>query len=1423
MKRVICLFLIVLCSISIVSAETYTRKEMQDFVLSTALSYYNNNTNADYEQYSMNKAKNFSWSNFNVSPEGISRSRVLNTSCAAFSTICYDYSLGFKFSDAKYKKYVAYSTEGKDSTDFDFIYYNLGYGPSTDYYAKIGKNFQGINGGIVAYYHDVPLDSNYNYVESQSEIKKQLEIIKKTFQPGDILIARRKNKKVQEDGTYTYEDKGHAMVYVGNLVNSNEKGFIHSTGIDLKHKDKDPIQLGVDSQGIIYSNYDAIQTSQLYTTVVSNGVEKKTTSITILRPINEYCGNSDTCNIPKLNNNTKARAAFMKLKYEQYLASNHTLGYDYSSINYYDDIKYYLTLKYGGKEFKEITIKAPIPKYSTLVSCTVETKDKNGNTITDKFKCTSDSDYVYWKNVIVNSSYTESTFKIIVTNKNKSEIVFNGYEIVKGNNKLQLDKFTTKVNPTLKNADATKLRENYKKYSGNNSLNYISNIYKGLYNIDISYLTYDNIKSAIFVNNKRRTTASSKNLSGNSKNIDQMLVPGFYGGTYAEGNTRLDRIRNIDANLVEPGDILVTYKDNKNNAYLYTGYIKEKYTDKDGKEKTKYCSTFVSLDSNKSPIIHDCNDVLYSSGKMKKQRGFRLLKESHTNDYFVVLRPTRVYGNTIVYNFNGQTNKQVSNKFAYKTYGDLIQPTAKGYTFDGWYKESNFKTKISSTTKIDGDSKTYTVYAKWILKDSKVTIKHWKQKVDGNASVKDENNYKLVKTESKVVKVNEKITPETLTYEGFKAPSTQTVTVDSTGKQVVNYYYTRNSYKLSLKSGTGIKSVSGAGTYLYGSSVTIDAVVKDGYTFKNWTDGNDVVSSKKQYTFTRAAAVRTFTANAEANTYTITFDRQSGRDGTSTSKVKYNSSLSKITIPTRDGYSFNGYYKTTDTSGTKYYDSKGEGVKKYDIVGNTTLYANWKANKYTVSYNANGGTGTMSSSSHTYGVKKALTENAFTKTGYNFLGWSKDKDATKASYSDKQEVSSLTTVNNGTVTLYAIWSAKTDISYKVVHYKQNIKDDDYYVGEREYLSGTANSTVTPNVKTYTGFKTPSTKTVTIKADGSTVVKYYYKRVSSHVYLVKGLGIKSVSGEGTYKYWDLFTISAEVKEGYTFVNWTNNDTGEVLTKQQTVTYNRGASDKTYKANARANTYKVDYNGNGATSGSMDSSTFTYDSKGNLKENKYKRNKYNFLGWSNSKESNEVVYKDKQEVLNLTNVDNDTITLYAVWEEKAELESIDVPREEVVVEIPVELPVEPVQPIYERPVIEYPVETKSTGGKTTARTTDTSTSITQTAIIVSEASNDSSASDNKTSTEKQSGSKSSNKSSSKNTSKTKSTKKTVIIEELSDGEEDERVILTNPDELVGLSTVEKAFGMKFSEMKKAMILIVVISVIAVIFINIFGKNK
>ena len=93
------------------------------------------------------------------------------------------------------------------------------------------------------------------------------------------------------------------------------------------------------------------------------------------------------------------------------------------------------------------------------------------------------------------------------------------------------------------------------------------------------------------------------------------------------------------------------------------------------------------------------------------------------------------------------------------------------------------------------------------------------------------------------------------------------------------------------------------------------------------------------------------------------------------------------------------------------------------------LYAAWKPNTYTVVYNATGGTGSMSNTTHTYGVSSTLRSNSFTRTGWTFLGWSTSSSATSPDYTNGASVKHL--AENGNVTLYAVWQLNTSYAFNL--------------------------------------------------------------------------------------------------------------------------------------------------------------------------------------------------------------------------------------------------------------------------------------------------------------------------------------------------------------------------------------------------------
>ena len=146
--------------------------------------------------------------------------------------------------------------------------------------------------------------------------------------------------------------------------------------------------------------------------------------------------------------------------------------------------------------------------------------------------------------------------------------------------------------------------------------------------------------------------------------------------------------------------------------------------------------------------------------------------------------------------------------------------------------------------------------------------------------------------------------------------------------------------------------------------------------------------------------------------YTVSYSANGGSGAPSSQTKWYDESLTlSSTKPTRTGYTFKGW-STSSTATTATWSAGGT----YTTNATDTLYAVWKANTYTVSYNANGGSGAPSSQTKTYGKTLTLSNTVPTRTNYNFVGWATSSTATTASY---QAGGSYT--KNSAATLYAVW------------------------------------------------------------------------------------------------------------------------------------------------------------------------------------------------------------------------------------------------------------------------------------------------------------------------------------------------------------------------------------------------------------------
>ena len=317
-----------------------------------------------------------------------------------------------------------------------------------------------------------------------------------------------------------------------------------------------------------------------------------------------------------------------------------------------------------------------------------------------------------------------------------------------------------------------------------------------------------------------------------------------------------------------------------------------------------------------------------------------------------------------------------------------------------------------------------------------------------------------------------------------------------------------------------------ATSYANGTKVTVLGNVaaspldKTGYTFDDWnTEAGGGGSSYSAGDKITMDANYTLFAQWSENDYTVTVTN--GSNGSVASGSVTGHYDTKVTLPTataNTGYHFSTW---TTTSGSVTYTNQTSATSAQvnGLTATATVRADFAANTYSVVFNKNGGSGTMSNQSFTYNAAaKALTSNSFTYSGYTFLGWATSSERAAAltvDYTDGQSVRNLTSTHNGTFNLYAVWAKK------------------YYIGGRfqhDWEEGSA----TTNEMTYdatTGYyKFETNKTVNeLSVQWHNVSGDYY--ADQAFYIHTGLGKGATSAKPTYVGASSNGHNMETKIGY----------------------------------------------------------------------------------------------------------------------------------------------------------------------------------------------------------------------------------------------------------------------------------------------------
>lgn len=201
------------------------------------------------------------------------------------------------------------------------------------------------------------------------------------------------------------------------------------------------------------------------------------------------------------------------------------------------------------------------------------------------------------------------------------------------------------------------------------------------------------------------------------------------------------------------------------------------------------------------------------------------------------------------------------------------------------------------------------------------------------------------------------------------------------------------------------------------------------------------------------------------NPYTVYYRANGGTGSMADQAVVYDQEFALTPNAfSRTGYTFDTWHTYADGIGGASY-TNGQTVRNL-AGGNGSrdavyLYAQWKANAYTIQYNGNGGSGDTQATAAVYDTPANLAENGFSNSEGVFLGWARDPQAKQPEFFAGQPVKNLTADPNGTVTLYAVWMSNAEIQQgyldQVAALQARYTEADYYTEDWAALTGAADT------------------------------------------------------------------------------------------------------------------------------------------------------------------------------------------------------------------------------------------------------------------------------------------------------------------------------------------------------------------------------
>ena len=578
-----------------------------------------------------------------------------------------------------------------------------------------------------------------------------------------------------------------------------------------------------------------------------------------------------------------------------------------------------------------------------------------------------------------------------------------------------------------------------------------------------------------------------------------------------------------------------------------------------------------------------------------------------------------------------------------KTFGQLMTisnlvPTRKGYTFAGWYTQSNgtgTKYNPGSNYAADQNGGTVNLYAKWTPWTYNIK---YDQNVKSTSSSKTVTDMPAAQTKTQEIDVTlSSMTPKRNGYifagwstsangsVEYKPGSRFTKDLDSNGASITLYavwtpwkhtiHYNSNIPTNAPTGTTTVSNMPGDQTKTFDEKLMISSnkPTRKGYNFAGWStsaNGNVVYQPGAEYKNDQNGGTVTLYAKWTAWKHTVTYDKNVPANSKKTDVKNMPGNQTKIydqnltlqsNVPTRIGYTFVKWTTNKDGTGTAYQPGSQYSYNRDSDGGTVTLYAVWTPWKYTVRYDknvpANSSSQTVSNmpadQTKTEEVNLTLSSNKPSRNGYIFNGWQAQINGKAVDYQPGATLSYDPDVKGSVITLKAKWTAWKH----TIHYDKNVP-------------------ASSSSQTVANMPEDDTKTFDITKTISST------KPSRNGYIFNGWNTQK-DGKGT-----AYASGAAYKHDQNggtvtlYAQWTP--------WKHTVTYDKN----------------VDPSSSSQTVTNMPGNqTKTFDEKLMISSTKPSRNGYIFNGWNTQKDGKGTAYASGAEYKHDQN--GNTVTLYAQW--------------------------------------------------------------------------------------------------------------------------------------------------------------------------------